>query len=158
MNIILDEKAKTFWQYVLNDFDNWRLHHSIVLNFVAIYFVISEIVNAVKKKRSAYQKTIRIIERFWEKKKYDYAINQSIEILRNMKKVVIKNWFIHDVMKIMSKTIEYRLKISDKDVRKKTTSTNDDWVKITKEMFMSSRLLIETEIVVIMSSRRRLHV
>jgi hypothetical protein len=37
-------------------------------------------------------------------------------------------------------------------VRKKTTSTNDDWTKITKEVFMSSRLLIETKIVVIMSS------
>jgi hypothetical protein len=67
-SIILDEKAKTFWQYVLNDFDNWRFHHSIVLNFVAIYSVISEIVNAVKKKKNAYQKTIRIIERFWKKK------------------------------------------------------------------------------------------
>ncbi len=74
-NVILDEKIKTFWQYVLNDFDNWRLHHSIVLNFVAIYFVISEIVNAIKKKRSVYQKTIHIIERLWEKKKYEYAIN-----------------------------------------------------------------------------------
>jgi hypothetical protein len=88
----------------------------------------------------------------FEKRRNDYAINQSIEILRNMKKVVIKNWFIHDVMKIMSKAIEYRLKISDRDVWKKATSTNDDWIKITKEMFMSSRLLIETKIVVIMSS------
>ncbi len=151
-NIILDEKAETFWQYVLNDSDSWRFHHSIVLNFVAIDSIISKIVNAVKKRRSAYQKTVRIIERLWEKKKYDYAVNQLIEILRNMRKVVIKSWFIHDVMKIMSKAIEYRLKISDRDVRKKATSTNDDWAKEAEEMFMSSRLLIETKIVVIMSS------
>jgi hypothetical protein len=58
-NVILDEKAKTFWQYVLNDFDNWRFHHSTVLNFVAIYFVISEIVNAIKKEKSVYQKEKR---------------------------------------------------------------------------------------------------
>jgi hypothetical protein len=151
-NIILDEKAKTFWQYVLNDFDNWRFHHSIVLNFVAIYSVISEIVNAVKKKRSVYQKTIHIIERLWEKEKYEYAINQSIEILRNMRKVVIKDWFIDDVMKTMIKVIDCRLKNSERRVRKKATSTNDDWVKIAEEMFMSSRLLIETKIIVIMSS------
>jgi hypothetical protein len=106
-NVIFDEKAKTFWQYVLNDFDNWRFHHSTVLNFVAIYFVISKIVNAIKKERNVYQKTIHIIERLWEKKKYEYAINQSIEMLRNMRKVVIKNWFIHDVMKIMIKVIDY---------------------------------------------------
>ncbi len=87
----------------------------------------------------------------WEKKKYDYAINQSIKILRNMRKVVIKNWFIHEFMKIMNKAIDYRLKNSNKDVRKKTTSTNDDWDKITKNVFMSSRLLIETKIIVIMS-------
>jgi hypothetical protein len=53
-SIILDEKAKTFWQYVLNDFDNWRFHHSIVLNFVAIYSVISKIMNVVKKRKNAY--------------------------------------------------------------------------------------------------------
>ncbi len=151
-NVILDEKTKTFWQYVLNDSDKWRLHHSIVLNFVAIYFVISEIVNAIKKERSVYQKTIHIIERFWRKKKYEYAVNQSIEMLRNMRKVVIKDWFIHDVMKTMIKIIDYRLKNSKRKVRKKTTSTNDDWAKIAKKVFMSSRLLIETRIVVIMSS------
>jgi hypothetical protein len=125
-NVILDKKTKTFWQYVLNDFDNWRFHHSIVLNFVAIYFVISEIVNAIKKEKSVYQKTIHIIERFWKKKKYDYAINQSIKILRNMKKVVIKDWFIHDVMKTMIKVIDYRLKNSKRKVLKKATLTNND--------------------------------
>ncbi len=151
-NVILDEKAETFWQYVLNDSDNWRFHHSTVLNFVAIYFVISEIVNAIKKERSVYQKTIHIIERLWEKKKYEYAVNQSIEMLRNMRKVVIKDWFIHDVMKTMIKVIDYRLKNSEREVRKKATSTNDDWAKIAEEVFMSSRLLIETRIVVIMSS------
>ncbi len=151
-NVILDEKAKTFWQYVLNDFDNWRLHHSIVLNFVAIYFVILKIVNAIKKEKNVYQKTIHIIERLWKKKKYEYAINQSIEMLRNMRKVVIKDWFIHDAMKIMIKVIDYRLKNSEKRMRKKTISTNDNWAKITKKVFMSSRLLIERKIVVIMSS------
>jgi hypothetical protein len=151
-NVILDEKTKTFWQYILNDFDNWRLHHSTVLNFVAIYFVISKIVNAIKKERNVYQKTIHIIERFWEKKKYEYAINQSIEVLRNMKKVVIKSWFIHDAMKAMIKAIEYQLKNSKRKVRKKIISINDDWVKMTTKIFMSSRLLIETRIIVIMSS------
>ncbi len=74
-SVILDEKTETFWQYVWNDSDSWRLHHSTVLNFVTIYFVISEIVNAIKKERSVYQKTIHIMKRFWEKKKYDYAID-----------------------------------------------------------------------------------
>jgi hypothetical protein len=73
-------------------------------------------------------------------------------MLRNMRKIVIKDWFIHDVMKTMIKIIDYRLKNSKRKVRKKATSTNDDWAKITKEIFMSSRLLIETKIVVIMSS------
>ncbi len=151
-NVILDEKTKTFWQYVLNDFDNWRFHHSTVLNFVAIYFVISKIVNAIKKEKSVYQKTIHIIERLWKKKKYEYAINQSIEVLRNMRKVVIKSWFIHDIMKAMIKAIEHRLKNLKKEVRKKIISINDDWVKVTTKIFMSSRLLIETKIIVIMSS------
>ncbi len=122
------------------------------MNFVAIYFVISEIVNAAKKERSIYQKTIHIIERLWRKKKYEYAINQSIEIFRNMKKVVIKSWFIHDVMKTMIKAIYYRLKNSERKMLKKATSTNDDWVKIAKKVFISTRLLIETKIIVIMSS------
>jgi hypothetical protein len=73
-------------------------------------------------------------------------------MLRNMRKVVIKDWFIHDVMKTMIKVIDYRLKNSERKVRKKATSTNDDWAKITEKIFMSSRLLIETRIVVIMSS------
>jgi hypothetical protein len=51
---ILDEKMKRFWKYVIDDAESWRFHHSIILNFVAIYLVISEIVNAVKKKRSVY--------------------------------------------------------------------------------------------------------
>jgi hypothetical protein len=149
---ILDEKTKRFWEYVIDDAENWRFHHSIILNFIAIYFVISKIVNAVKKKRSVYQKTIHIIERLWEKKKYKYAINQSIEILRNMRKVVIKSWSIHDVMKTMIKAIEYRLKNSKREMRKKIISINDDWIKVTTKIFMSSRLLIETKIIVIMSS------
>ncbi len=122
------------------------------MNFVAIYFVISKIVNAIKKEKSVYQKTIHIIKRFWEKKRYEYAINQSIEMFRNMRKIVIKDWFIHDAMKTMIKIIDYRLKNSERRVRKKATSTNDDWAKITKKIFMSSRLLIETRIVIIMSS------
>ncbi len=149
---ILDEKVKRFWEYVIDDAENWRSHHSIILNFVAIYFVISKIVNAVKKERSVYQKTIHIIERLWRKKKYEYAINQSIEILRNMRKVVIKNWSIHDVMKTMIKAIEYRLKNSEREMRKKIISINDDWIKMTTKVFISSRLLIETKIIVIMSS------
>jgi hypothetical protein len=151
-NIILDEKIKTFWQYVLNDFDNWRFHHSIILNLIAIYFVISKIVNAIKKERNVYQKMIHIIKRLWKKKKYEYAIDQSIEVLRNMRKVVIKSSFIHDAMKAMIKAIEYRLKNSKRKMRKKIISINDDWVKMTTKVFMSSRLLIETRIIVIMSS------
>ncbi len=73
-------------------------------------------------------------------------------MFRNLRKIVIKDWFIHDAMKTMIKVIDYRLKNSERKVRKKTTSTNDDWAKITKEIFMSSCLLIETRIVVIMSS------
>jgi hypothetical protein len=48
----------------------------------------------------------------------------------------------------------HRLSIKQfkKKVRKKATSTNDDWTKIAKKVFMSSRLLIETRIIVIMSS------
>jgi hypothetical protein len=73
-------------------------------------------------------------------------------MFRNMRKIVIKDWFIHDVMKTMIKIIDYQLKNSERKMRRKTTSTNDDWAKITEKVFMSSRLLIETKIVVIMSS------
>jgi hypothetical protein len=73
-------------------------------------------------------------------------------MLRNMRKIVIKDWFIHDVMKTIIKVIDYWLKNSKKKMRKKATSTNDDWIKIAEKVFMSSRLLIETKIVVIMSS------
>ncbi len=69
-----------------------------------------------------------------------------------MRKVVIKNWFIHDIMKAMIKAIEHWLKNSKKKVRKKIISINDDWVKMTTKIFMSLRLLIETRIIVIMSS------
>ncbi len=37
-------------------------------------------------------------------------------------------------------------------MRKKIISINDDWIKMTTKIFMSSRLLIETKIIVIMSS------
>ncbi len=67
-------------------------------------------------------------------------------------KRVIKNWIIHDALKVMSKVIDYRLQNSNRSVRKKTISINDDCVKVAEEIFKSSRLLIDTSIIVIMSS------
>jgi hypothetical protein len=66
--------------------------------------------------------------------------------------MIIKDWFVQNTMKTLKKPINYRLKNSNHDVRKKIISINDDWVKITMKIFMSSRLLIETKIIVIMSS------
>jgi hypothetical protein len=43
-----------------------------------------------------------------------------------MRKIVIKNWSIHDAMKTMIKAIEYRLKNLKKEMRKKIISINDD--------------------------------
>ncbi len=44
-----------------------------------------------KKKKMFIKKRFTLSSDFEKKKKYDYTINQSIKILRNMKKVVIKN-------------------------------------------------------------------
>ncbi len=52
----------------------------------------------------------------------------------------------------MRKIIDHQLKNSDRDVQKKITSINDDWAKITIEVFISSSLLIDTETAVTMSS------
>jgi hypothetical protein len=55
-------------------------------------------------------------------------------------------------MKILSKIIDYRLQNSSRSVRKEIISINNDWVKVTTEMFKSSRFLIDRKIVIIMSS------
>ncbi len=91
----------------------------------------------------------RDIEQLWRKKERNYTINQSLKILRNMRKIALKNWAVENAMKIMSKIIDYRLRNSERGVRKKAISTN---VKVTTEIFKSSRLLTITRIVVIMSS------
>ncbi len=123
---ILDEKAKRFWKYVIDNAENWRFHHLIVLNLIATYSIVSEIMNAAKKKRNVYRKTIHIIEQHWKKKNRDYVVNQSLKILRNMRKMIIKNWFVYNAMKALKKIIDHWLKNSNRDVRKKIISINDD--------------------------------
>ncbi len=130
----------------------WRPHHLIIMDLVVAYPAISGIVGAVRKERSVYNEAVQKIEQLWRKKELDYAINQSLRILRNMRKIALRNWAVENAMKIMSKIIDYRLRNSERDVRKKAIPTNDDWVKITTEIFKSSCLLIVTRIVVIMSS------
>ncbi len=105
-----------------------------------------------KKKEKCLSKSDSYHKTTLRKKKRDYVVNQSSKILRNMRKMIIKDWFVHDAMKALKKTIDHRLKNSNRDVRKKMISINDDWIKMTTKIFMSSRLLIETKIVVIMSS------
>jgi hypothetical protein len=56
------------------------------MNLVAAYPAIPEIVNAVKKGRSAYHEAVQTIERLWGKEGRDYAVNQPLEVLRNMRK------------------------------------------------------------------------
>jgi hypothetical protein len=88
---ILDEKTKTFWQYVLDDADNWRFHHSIVLNLIATYSIISRIINAVKKKKDVYRETLHTINQFWKKEEQEYVVHQFLKMLWNMRKIAIKS-------------------------------------------------------------------
>jgi hypothetical protein len=76
---ILDEKMKRFWKYVIDDAKNWRFHHSIILNFVAIYFVISKIVNAVKKKEMFIKK------RFTSSSDFEKRRNTSMRSINRSK-------------------------------------------------------------------------
>jgi hypothetical protein len=88
-----------------------------------------------EKKRNTSMRLINRLRFFETWEKSSWRIDSFTTSWKRWSKQSIINW-----------------KTQKKKCEKKTTSTNDDWAKITKKMFMSTRLLIETRIIVIMSS------
>jgi hypothetical protein len=79
-----------------------------------------------KKEEKCLSKSDSYHEAALKKKERNYVVNQSLKILRNMRKMIIKNLFVHDAIKALKKTINHQLKNSNRDVRKKITLINND--------------------------------
>ncbi len=109
-------------------------------------------INVVKKKRSIYDETINKIKQLWKSNERVYVIKQLIEMFRNIRKIALKDWTIHDAMKTLIKAIDYRLNHSEREVQIESSFTNDDWAKIIVEKFISSRLIVSTSTMTIISS------
>ncbi len=122
------------------------------MNLIAIYFVILEMINVVKKKRNIYDEVIEKIKQLWESNKRVYVTQQLIEVLWNIRKIIFKRWIIHDAMKTLIKIIDYRLSHSEWEMRIENSFTNNEWTKMIVEKFISSRLITSTSIMIIISS------
>jgi sulfur relay (sulfurtransferase) DsrC/TusE family protein len=119
------------------------------LRFILSY---SKWSTSLRKKEISTTKSSKKIKQFWESNERVYVTQQFIKMLRNIRKIVFKKWIIHDAMKTLIKIINYRLSHSERKMRIENSLTNDDWAKVIVEKFISSRLIISTSIMTIISS------
>ncbi len=74
-----------------------------------------------------------------------------MKIFRNMRKIALKKWIIEEIMKVLNRAIQHRLQNLEREIRKELTLINEDWTKLTIEVFKSFNVLTHSEISITMS-------
>jgi hypothetical protein len=74
-----------------------------------------------------------------------------LKIFRNMRKIALKKWIIEEIMKVLNRAIQHRLQNLEREIRKELTLINEDWTKLTIEVFKSFNVLTHSEISITMS-------
>jgi hypothetical protein len=136
----LEIKAETFWKYVKNDKENWYSHHENEQALKKPFSTLSKMIDATRKTRKNYEETLRRINALWESKKKKFAHDQFVQLLRNMRRCILRNLNLNNVRRVVSLTRKNRLMNFVKKMSMNRKSINKNWIKMTNEKYDSFRI------------------
>jgi hypothetical protein len=133
-------KAKTFWEYVKKDKENWDSHHENERALKRTFSTLSKMIETTRKTRNDYEKTLRRINALWESNEEKFARDQFVQLLRSMRRCALQSLSLNDVRRVVRLIIKNRLMNFVKKMLTSKESINKDWIKVTNEKYDSFRI------------------
>jgi hypothetical protein len=137
-------KAKTFWKYVKENKESWDSHHENERTLKKTFSTLSKMIETTRKTRNDYEKTLRRINALWKSNEKKFARNQFVQLLKNMRRCVLRSLSLNDVRRVVNLTIENRLMNFAKEMSTNKESINRNWIRMTNEKYDSFRIEFAT--------------
>ncbi len=97
-------------------------------------------IKTTRKTKNDYEKTLRRINALWESNEKKFARNQFVQLLKSMRRCVLRNLSLNDAHRVVRLTIEDRLMNLVKKMSMNKKSINKNWIKMTNEKYDSLRI------------------
>jgi hypothetical protein len=136
----LKNKTETFWKYVKENKKNWNSHHENERALKKTFSTLSKMIKTTRKTKNDYEKTLRRINALWKSNEKKFARNQFVQLLKNMRRCVLRSLSLNDVRRVMKLTIKDRLMNFVKEMSTSKKSINKNWIKVINEEYDSSRI------------------
>jgi hypothetical protein len=144
----LSIKTKEFWHYVKTNVESWDFHYQNKRAFEEAFSALSNVISSIIKTRNIYEKAFKKINVLWDSAKKAFARNQFVQVLRSLRRCVLRSMTLKEACRAIVLAIKNRLNNSTWDVSTNRESINRDWIKITNENYD----LRQIKFVVIISS------
>jgi hypothetical protein len=144
----LSIKTERFWHYVKTNRERWDFHYPNDRVFEEAFSTLSNVINSIAKTRSIYDEAFKKINVLWNSAKKAFARNQFVQVLRSLRRCVLRSMTLKEACRAVAFAIENRLNNSTRDVSTSRESVNRNWIKITNENYDFRQI----KIIVIMSS------
>jgi hypothetical protein len=133
-------KAKTFWKYVKENKKSWDSHHKNERTLKKSFSTLSKMIETTRKTKNDYEKTLRRINALWKSNEKKFARNQFVQLLKSMRRCVLRNLSLNDARRVVRLTIEDWLMNLVKKMSMSKESINKNWIKVTDEKYDSFQI------------------
>ncbi len=136
----LSNKIELFWKYVKDDKNSWKSHYANERALKKAFSALSDVINSIRKTKNIYDETLKRIEALWKSAKENFARDQSMQMLRSMRRCVLRSMSMKNARHVVNLTVKNRLKNLDRKVSINRKSINRDWIKMTTEEYVSREI------------------
>jgi hypothetical protein len=136
----LSNKIELFWKYVKDDRDSWESHYANERTLEKAFSAFSDVISSTRKARNIYDETLKRIEALWRSTKENFARDQSMQMLRSMRRCALRDMSMKNARHVVNLTVENRLKNLDRKVSISRKSINRDWIRVTTEEYVSREI------------------
>jgi hypothetical protein len=145
----LNIKTEEFWHYVKTNIESWDFHYQNERAFEKAFSILSNVINSIAKARNIYEKTFKKIDVLWSSTKETFARNQFVQILRSLRRCVLRDMTLKETCRAVVLAIKNRLNNSIRNVSTSRKSINRDWIKIANENYNLANKICCHHIVVV---------
>jgi uncharacterized protein (UPF0147 family) len=131
----LSIKTEEFWHYVKTNIENWDSHYQNEQAFEETFSILSNVINSIAKTRNIYEKTFKKINVLWDSTKKAFARNQFVQVLRSLRRCVLRDMTLKEACRVVVLAIKNRLNNSIRNISTSRESINRDWIKIANENY-----------------------
>jgi uncharacterized protein (UPF0147 family) len=131
----LSIKTKEFWHYVKTNIESWDFHYQNERALEETFSILSNVISSIAKARNIYEKAFKKINALWDSAKEAFARNQFVQVLRSLRRCVLRDMTLKKACRAVVLAIKNRLNNSTRDVSTSRKSVNRNWIKIINENY-----------------------